>query len=829
MHWIKLGKNFTYPDYEPQWPRRTTYKLQKVDASLDILFNERRVLCNVENVFYLINDTSFITLDAYEMNVHKVYLNDEETEYNYDGKGLEVSLGDKGKKGNTISIKIEYEIVNPRKGLWFVPVDRDEHPTQVWTQGQPEDTRYWLITYDYPNQKVPVSLTLKVPKWAYVIANGKHIYTKFKDDKKITRWELDIAIPTYLIAFAAGKFSFREEKYGDIPLIYVVPEGRENDISRSFSKTSKMIKFFEEYTGIKFPYPKYAQVCVTEFVAGGMENASLTILTDMTLHDEKAHIDFSSEPLVSHELAHQWFGDLVTCKDWSNLWLNEGFATLFEAFWRKESLGEDEFIYDLLSMLDSYLSEYSSRYSRPIMMRIYKYPDELFDAHSYPKAALVIWTLLNIIGEENFRKAIKKYLDKFRGKVVDTEDFRKIFEETTGYQLDWFFEQFIYSAGHPVISFSYKWLIDEKAVEIKIEQKQGDDSVKTYFLPLDIEFIQENKIVKKSLELDARTKIVHIKMDKKPYAVCLDPDFKIFKSLSYDIGSEDLLNILEYSKKLYPRILAVRKIGDKKEPRMVNKLSKYLLDDKEFWGLRSEIAKAISKIGGDTAWKTLLDSLDKVKHPKVRRAIVNSLGSFREEKIGEKLITILFDENESYYVRASAAVSLARNKHEKAFDALKKALDFPSHANVIRRSVLEALGILGTEEALEEVLKYVDDKEISVSFAAIKALGYFTPSRKLIEILWEKAKSRHPHIRRAVLSSIRINLSPRLLPIVRSLKNDISGSITRGARDLENKIMKVMEKGEEYRRLREELEKFREEERRLAEKVEKLEGKSFKI
>ena len=254
---------------------------------------------------------------------------------------------------------------------------------------------------------------------------------------------------------------------------------------------------------------------------------------------------------------------------------------------------------------------------------------------------------------------------------------------------------------------------------------------------------------------------------------------------------------------------------------MVNKLSKYLLDDKEFWGLRSEIAKAISKIGGNTAWKTLLDSLDKVKHPKVRRAIVNSLGSFREEKIGEKLITILFDENESYYVRASAAVSLARNKHEKAFDALKKALDFPSHANVIRRSVLEALGILGTEEALEEVLKYVDDKEISV--------GYFTPSRKLIEILWEKAKSRHPHIRRAVLSSIRINLSPRLLPIVRSLKNDISGSIARGARDLENKIMKAMEKGEEYRRLREELEKFREEERRLAEKVEKLEGKSFKI
>ncbi len=827
MHWIKIGKNFIYPDYEPQWPRKVTYKLLKVNAIVNISFNERKASCISENVFELRDDIDIISLDAYEMDIKKVYVDGEETEFNYDGKRIEVYLKDKGKRNNIVNIRVDYEVINPRKGLWFVPIDRDEEAIQVWTQGQPEDTRYWLATYDYPNLKAQVSLTLIVPSWAYVVANGRLISEKIENDKKISKWVLDSKIPTYLIAFAAGKFSVKEDKIGDVPLLYVVPKGREDDIARSFSNTPKMIKFFEEYTGVKYPYPKYAQVCVSEFVAGGMENASITILTDTTLHDEKAHMDFSSEPLVSHELAHQWFGDLVTCKDWSNLWLNEGFATLFEAFWRRESLGEDEFVYDLLGMIDTYVSEYSSLYSRPIMMRIYKYPDEMFDRHSYPKAAMVIWTLLNIVGENNFRKAIKKYLEKYREDVADTEDFRKVFEEVTGFHLDWFFEQFIYSAGHPMISFSYKWLINEKTLEVKIEQKQGEDSIKTYFLPLELEIQTKKGIIKKHIELDERSKIFHINLDDKPLAVCLDPDLKVFKVLSYDIGTDELFNILKNCKKLYPRVLAVRKIGDKKEPRMIKKLVEILLDKNEFWGLRSEIANAISKIGGDEAWKTLLESLEKVKHPKVRRAIINALGAFKEKRIGDKLIDIIFDENESYYVRSSALISLAKNKHEKALEVAKKALEIPSHANVIKRSAIEALGILGTDEALEEVYKYMNDKDIWVSYIAIRSLGYFTPNRKILDILWEKTKSRHPRIRSAVLSCIRLNMSPKYLPIVRSLKNDISGGVARGARDLENKIMKAMEKGEEYRKLREEIEKLREEERKLAERIEKIESKNI--
>ncbi|OYT30555.1 MAG: aminopeptidase [Thermofilum sp. ex4484_79] len=828
MRWLKLGKNFVYPDYKPQWPRDVPYKLVEVDASIDIDFNERKINGMATNRFRLIQNISTISLDAVDMNIRRVYVDGTPAKYNYDGKVLEVSLGSERAKDTVIGVSVEYEVYKPRKGVWFSPINSDQPAKQVWTQGQPEDTRYWLVTYDYPNFKASVTLTITVPEWAYVIANGKLLEKKRTQNKTLWKWRLNEAIPTYLIAFAAGEFSYKEKRIGNLPLIYVVPKGREEDIPRSFSNTPKIIQFFEEYTGVKFPYPKYAQVCVSEFVAGGMENASITILTDQTLHDEKAHIDFSSDPLVSHELAHQWFGDLVTCKDWSNLWLNEGFATLFEALWRRKNLGENEFIYELIKMLDTYISEYSSEYSRPIAMRIYGYPDELFDAHSYPKAALVIWTLHNIIGEENFRKSINVYLNRFKNNVADTEDFRKVVEEVTGIQLDWFFEQFIYNAGHPSLSFKYKWNLDEKMLEITIEQKQKEDSLETYFLPLEIMIISKDYEIKKNINLKEKRRTLYVKLREKPLAVCLDPNFKIFKELTYDLGVEELLGIVRYCKALYPRILAVRKIAEKGGARTVRELYRYLLDEKEFWGYRSEIAKAMAKIGGDTALKTLLESLDKVKHPKVRRAIVTSLGSFRSEDVGKKLTTVLKNKEESYYVRANAATSIAKSKYSGAFKVLKEALTYPSHADVIKRTVLEALGILGTDEALEEIIKYTSDKEsVWVIVSAIKALGYFRPTREILDILREKAKNPHPKVRATVLSAIKINLDPKLLPIVNILKNDIAGSIVRNARDVESKITKFMEKGEEYRKLREEIERLREEERRLAERIDRLETKGI--
>ena len=824
MKWYKIGREFVYPDYKPMFPRDPEYKLLSVDLELKLNFMERRAFGKVLHKVEALTNISSIKLDAVDMEITSVHVNGKDVDFSYDGSVLEIYPGEI-KKGEKAEVEIEYVIEKPRKGLYFVPFDSDEPAYQVWTQGEAEDTRYWIPIYDYPNMKAKVKLSLIVPSNYIAVANGRLIgKEKLEDGYCRWTWLQEEPISIYLIAFIAGDFHIREDEVDGLKLMYIVPRGREEDIERSFSKTPKMIKFFEEFTGVKFPYVKYAQACVTDFVAGGMENVSLTILTESTLHDEHAHMDFRSEPLVAHELAHQWFGDLVTCRDWSHIWLNESFATFMEILWRRFDLGEDEFIYGLIGMMDSYLSEYG-RYSRPIVMRIYGSPDELFDAHSYPKGALILRMLMEILGEDGFRKAIKSYLGKYSNRTADTEDLRKVFEEVCGLQLDWFFEQYIYNAGHPVLKVRWKWINEDKMLEVNIEQTQKDDSWSEYRLPLEIEVVGD-KPVRKKLWITEKSKTIYVKLDRKPKAVLIDPEFKTFKALNLDVGIEELINIIEASKYLYPRVMAVRKLGEKGGLKAIKKLHEILVNEDEFWGLRREAAKALGKIGSSDALDKLVEALKTAKHPKVRRAIVEALGSFKEDKVVKPLIEVLRNSRESYYVRASAVLSLAKTRHRDAFNELVKALEYKSHNHVILTSALEGLGILELNESKEIILKYVKDKSIIVKSAAISALGYFTSDRRIREILSSYAKHPHPRVRGAVISAIEKSMDERLLEVLDQIAStDIHGGLRRRARDAAKKIRKHMEKGVEYRKLREELEKIRREERRLVERIERLEAK----
>ncbi len=822
MSWLKQGRDFAFPDYKPQWPPEPFFELEKVIVDVEVDLKTRSIRGTTVNVFKALTEMDEISLHAVDMNIKDVKVNGLEAEYSYDGKELKVFLPHKVRRNDSVKVSVAYEAIHPLAGVWFVPTDGYGAARFVYTQGQPEYTRYWLPTYDYPNRKTRVKLTIRTDKGLFVASNGVLVEKREDDGKVAWTFELNSRIPTYLIAFVVGDFSVKEERYGEVLLQYIVPKGRENDIDRSFSKTKKMIAFFEKYTGVKYPYPKYAQACVDEF-SGGMENASITILTTNTLHDEKAHIDFRSEPLVSHELAHQWFGDYVTCRDWAHLWLNESFATLMEALWRKHELGENEFVYDLISMLDSYVSEYG-RYSRPIVTRVYKYPDEVFDAHNYPKGALILWTLLNIVGEDVFRRAVKKYLERRKEDNADTDDLRKAFEEEHKQPLEWFFEQYVFNSGHPVLRVSYKWNNKENVLELKVTQIQGKDSLEEYKLPLEVIFLGENYEERRLFWIEERSSTFPVKLPSKPKAVCVDPDFKAFKVLNMDVGVDELLGVIKHCSMLYPRVMAVRELAKKGTPRVVEELKEFLFKEEEFWGFRSEIARALGTIGGEKSLNTLLDALNKVEHPKVRRAIVRALGNFREQRVGEVLAEVLRDTRESYYVRAEATLSLAKIRYIRAFECLKEALSYQSHNEVIAASALEGLGILGTDEAFNVVKKFLSkDNLLILRVAATAALGYFKVSREIIDLLEEQSKSRHPRLRGAVVIAASRSLSPQMLPLLEKLQRDVSGRIARIAREAAEKIKKHMERGEEYRKLREELDKLREEERRLSERVERFE------
>lgn len=827
MHQVKHGRDFTFPGYEPKYPKVADYKLEHIKADVYIYLKEKEIEGQATITLIPYKDgISHITLDAKDMTIFSVKIDGKDVKYDYDGEAILVYIGKPLVANQKIDITIAYK-AKPKKGLFFVsPEDSpDVKNYQAWSQGESIDNSYWIPLYDYPNNKCTSEIIAHVPRGFIAVSNGTLIERKNEGKWEIWHWKLDVPHSTYLIDLAVGDFEIVQEKMGDVLLEYYVPREYKDYITRSFSKTADILKFFGEYTGVPYPYKRYAQICVDEYIFGGMENTTATILTTRTLHDEKAHMDFESEPLVAHEAAHQWFGDLVTTKDWSNIWLNESFATYFQSLYTRHWKGNDEFIYEIIRDMDTYLKEYTMRYSRPIVTRVFKYPMEVFDAHSYPKGAVVLHTLKHLIGEENFKKAINIFLNRFKFGNADTEDLRKVFEEVTKQDLEWFFDQFVYNAGHLVLNVSTKWIPKEKMLSIMIKQKQGDDSLEVYKIPIEIVLKLKDKNEKRTVQLTKREQTIYFPLDEKPELVYVDPEFKVIKVLDLAYDVESLITMLK-SEYVYMRVIAARTLAKFKSSKVVEALKNALITDK-FWGVAAECAASLGKLSLSEARDTLLEAEKEVKHPKVRKAIVSALGNYKDEIVAERLAKILGDDNESYYVRSSAATSLGKTKWEKALEILIKYIDVPSHVYTITRGVLAGLAELGTPEALEKIIEYTaKDKSTWIRFAAVQALGKFPEDKRARELLIDALKDENFFVKRAAVMGMKTTVDPRFLSVLDSVeKTEIFEAIIRSAKEAARFIRKNIEKGTEYKKLREELEKLREEHRKIFDNMTKLEAK----
>ena len=252
---------------------------------------------------------------------------------------------------------------------------------------------------------------------------------------------------------------------------YYGPRGRRADLERTLARTPAMLRFFNKVTGAKYPYPRYAQTFVADFIFGGMENISATTLTDTSLLDKRASLDADADGLLAHELAHQWFGDLLTCRDWSHGWLNEGFATYFEALFTESAKGIDEFRYELHSNTQIYMGEDGNRYRRPIVNNVYHEPIDLFDRHLYEKGSLVLHMIRTVLGDALWTKAIHHYVRKHRSTNVTTPDFQRAITEATGRNIDWLFDQYVYRGGHPALKVAFEW---DDAREAREAQRAAD-------------------------------------------------------------------------------------------------------------------------------------------------------------------------------------------------------------------------------------------------------------------------------------------------------------------------------------------------------------------
>ncbi|NES84555.1 MAG: M1 family metallopeptidase, partial [Moorea sp. SIO2B7] len=534
------------PHYNPDRPGQVEHIL--LDLVLDIPNKSFQGTCTI-TLQPIRKGIKQLTLDAVDLQIESVVIGEVSQPFDYDGKQLTIQLLQPTGE-EQIKIAIAYEVDNPQRGLYFIHPDEHypDKPTQVWTQGEDEDSRFWFPCFDYPGQLSTSEIRMRVPKQFLAISNGELIATEKDGKDKIYHWSQKQVHPTYLITLAVGDFAEIKDEWNKIPVIYYVEKGREEDGRRTMGKTPRMMEFLSKKYGYSYPYTKYAQVCVDDFIFGGMENTSTTLLTDRCLLDERAALDnMRTESLVLHELAHQWFGDLVVIKHWSHAWIKEGMASYAEVLWTEEEYGKDDAAYYLLKDARSYLQEDTSRYRRPIVTNVYREAIELYDRHLYKKGACVYHMIRSVLGDELFDKAIQTFVQDNAHKTVETIDLLRAIEKATGFNLMFLFDQYVFRGGYPDFKVAYSWDGDSKLAKLTITQSQGKNNNngsqnELFDLKIPIAFGYKLKKEKSQVKLTNFNLPIHEKEQSFYFPLEKKPDF-----VSFDVGNNFLKTVkLEY-------------------------------------------------------------------------------------------------------------------------------------------------------------------------------------------------------------------------------------------------------------------------------------------
>ena len=488
-------------------------------------------------------------LDAANMQFESVKLDSGNSDLTYkiSGEKIVITLNKAYSPADTISVRIKYS-TKPKKGVYFVDaLEGDgevERAAQIWTQGEAEEAHHWFPSYDFPDDKATSEQFITVEKSETAIANGELLETKENTDgTKTFHYKMPVAHSTYLTSFIVGTYVKISDSYKNIPLGFYVYPDRAAIAPLAFGKTKQMMGVFEELTGVNFPYNKYDQTIVANFQFGGMENITTTTMADSEIF--LAGFGFAKgnvEDLVSHELAHSWFGNLVTCKNWSELWLNEGFATFMEAAYREKANGREDYLRKIKEDARLFIiADAVSKNRHGLFFKEAKGDEALFDQNNapiaYQKGGAVIHTLRETVGTENFWKAINVYLNRHKFGNVETMDLQKVMEETSGMKLDWFFRQWVYGAGYPKLTVKQVYNPKTQTLKLTVVQTQNTDNqtASIFTLPTDVEFITPGGTKTEKIEIRKRVENFTFSVKAKPTKIVLDRDERIpLKTVKYD-------------------------------------------------------------------------------------------------------------------------------------------------------------------------------------------------------------------------------------------------------------------------------------------------------
>lgn len=666
-------------EYKPS--RKITSKITHARLEIKPSFKDKRIYANAQLTlvpqYYPISQ---VELDARGMDIKQTYLLTEGSftpvQFTYDSLILKIYLGKTFNRNQQFTLLVDY-VANPYelekrnaipssgKGVYFIdPYNTNPYkPTQVWTQNQTESASCWFPIIDAPNVRFKQEMFITVPKHYLTLSNGKLISTKINGDgTKTDYWKQSETHPSYLAMFAAGEFEVVKDSWKNINVDYYTESGYENWVKEVFKSTPSMMMYFSDLLKYDFPWEKYHQIVVRDFVAGAMENTSASVFYEHLLQDANQLSYTNHEAIIAHELFHQWFGDLVTCESWSNLTLNESMATYAEYLWNEFHNGESYSAYYFYLDRQKYFRETFLK-QEPLINYYYKDTEDLFDAHRYEKGAWVLHMLRNYLGDELFFEGLNEYLNTYKFGSVEIHQLRLVYERLSGEDLNWFFNQWYLSKGHPVLNIESNFKKEASSLQIQVQQTNDTSGIPFFVFPLEVNIYTNKGVKKESIWIDSKIKSFSIPLVERPLAIVFNENNGVLCEITENKSIEDYIAQLKYAKGIITKFDAIEKliISNQKEAReaLLNELSN------ENWFVRKHVLEKMDLIYQDEEIEKIVKEIAlKDDNTKVRFAAINYLTE--SEYDCYYLAKQLLDSDSSYIIVAKCIEIITKNNYNEA-------------------------------------------------------------------------------------------------------------------------------------------------------------------
>ncbi len=697
----------------------------RLDAKFDYdkSYLNGKVWITLEPHFYA---TDSLQLDAKGMNIYQVAIvkagKNIPLTYQYDSLFLNIQLDKTYKKGERYTVYIDYTAkpnefrangsaaITDAKGLYFINPKGEEKdkPTQIWTQGETEATSVWVPTIDRTNQKTTQLFNLTVPAKYVSLSNGKLIAQKTNTDGTRTdTWSMDQPHAPYLFFMGVGDFAVVKDTYKGKEVNYYVEKAYEKVARRIFGDTPEMMAFFSKKLGVEYPWVKYSQMVARDYVSGAMENTTATLHQESAQQDARELTDGNGwESTIAHELFHQWFGDLVTAESWSNLTVNESFADYSQLLWLEHKYGKDEAMFENFNQMRGYIG--SGQQSRDLVRFYYKDKEDMFDAVSYNKGGRILHMLRNLTGDDAFFASLNKYLTTNKFGTGSGHKLRLAFEEVTGKDWNWFFNQWYFGNGHPRIDISYQYNAETQLASVIIKQIQAGDKV--FKLPFTIDIWHGNEKKRQLVWMENKADTFNFTVKSKPDQINVDADKILLVDKKDNKTLAEFIHQFKHAGNYLDRREAVAFAGNNtKDPAAVQLLVDALSDP--YFRIRSLAITNLGKVKPDDAIIAKIEAIAKKESRKMVKAeAISYLANLKNQSYKSFFKEATRDS--SYTVAGAALEALTDLDSVEALQITKELSKEPAKGR-LNEAISNVLITYGDEKAFKTVSESYEKMPLS--------------------------------------------------------------------------------------------------------------------